>query len=284
MLGARRISAAVILSAAIVSTCEFVACSVERKMDSMSVHDAARPADFGVRVEDAATSAEEVGSDSGLDMATDIAFDTGFGDTTNIGTMASDGDERSPTDSSDQDADSRVVDGRDDNELEDLDVLDTGVMDTGHSDSSALDGADLDAGSTVGIIQSTRGAACLTCAQQNCVAPGVTCEDFAGQAALPGSPAAGASRQQLCYSTLSCVLSSDCAKTDLQFCYCGSATGTSCYDSGAANGPCLSQEQNGLETTDPVTLVNRLTDPTFGGGMANFIVQCLELSQCSSCF
>jgi hypothetical protein len=38
----------------------------------------------------------------------------------------------------------------------------------------------------------------------------------------------------------------------------------------------------GLETTDPATVLDRLTDPTFGAGRANALLTCLS-NECIDC-
>jgi hypothetical protein len=125
---------------------------------------------------------------------------------------------------------------------------------------------------------SGKSAACLSCAQLNgCLQP--ACEGVAGSAA------SGTTRSKLCLDTLTCVLTSKCASGGVGTpCYCGTAAGAACLTAGAANGACKSQEELGLETTDPAAIATGFGDTTKGGGAANTLVQCLNDSACTSCF
>jgi hypothetical protein len=133
-------------------------------------------------------------------------------------------------------------------------------------------------------ILSGKNAECLACAQTNgCVDTGVLCEASAGNAAA--GPAAGDARSQLCLDTLSCVIGANCAASGTGSpCYCGAARGTTCLSAGAADGACRSQEERGLETTDPVSIATGFGNTVLGGGVANVLVQCLNDSACTTCF
>jgi len=48
-------------------------------------------------------------------------------------------------------------------------------------------------------------------------------------------------------------------------------------------GPCLAEEQAGVETVDPNTVLSRYTNTTYGGGMANQIFQCAIANMCPAC-
>jgi hypothetical protein len=86
-------------------------------------------------------------------------------------------------------------------------------------------------------------------------------------------------------NTLACVISSKCAASGSgTACYCGTASGASCLGAGAANGACKSDEEKGLETTDPSAIATGFGDATKGGGLANSLVQCLNDSSCTTCF
>jgi hypothetical protein len=117
------------------------------------------------------------------------------------------------------------------------------------------------------------------------------CEDLAGQV-VPGAAAAGSgqSREDLCYATLQCVLGSPSCLGAFSSGFSGADSmgrGNPCIapasDAGASSG-CLSQEQAGLETTDPVVMTTRFNDQTTGAGVANRILNCAYSVNCSSCF
>jgi len=93
----------------------------------------------------------------------------------------------------------------------------------------------------------------------------------------------GEAAHQACIDTLSCIISSHC-DTDAppSLCLCGTAAGSACLTAGAANGPCLQNEINGLDigtgTTlgslvegDPTATQKAYTDKMLGSGMANAI-------------
>jgi hypothetical protein len=95
----------------------------------------------------------------------------------------------------------------------------------------------------------------------------------------------GDSPSASCLAVVSCVLGGECAT---QFgagnCYCGTAQGTNCTVPGDPNGPCLAQEQDGLDATDPPTIDSRFTDTSFAAGMANLIFSCAGSNSCTQCF
>ena len=65
----------------------------------------------------------------------------------------------------------------------------------------------------------------------------------------------------VCLNVLSCMLSNACASaTGSGACYCGTAVGSACTVAGSPNGPCIAQEQDGLDSTDPVTINSRFTN------------------------
>jgi hypothetical protein len=135
---------------------------------------------------------------------------------------------------------------------------------------------------TTNSILSGKSAACLSCAQLNgCLDP--SCETITGNAAA--GPAAGTARSTLCLDTLACVVTSKCANSGTGTpCYCGSVSGAACLGAGAANGVCKSQEERGLESSDPSAIATGFGDTAKGGGLANTLVQCLNDSECTACF
>ena len=173
-----------------------------------------------------------------------------------------------------------------------------GAMDAGDGGDGAIDAGEAggpdaaaDAGlDTLGIIRATQGDLCADCAATMCLDAadgGASCEGFASSVA-DGGAAAGESRAQLCYATLSCILDEATAcyylGSGVDECYCGLATVPQCRSSGpGSDGPCTSQEAMGLETTDPGTAFNRLYDPTVGAGRANALLICLGNNCSDSC-
>jgi hypothetical protein len=88
-----------------------------------------------------------------------------------------------------------------------------------------------------------------------------------------------------CLALTTCIFGGNCA-TSLGSgnCYCGTATGTNCTVPGNPNGTCLTQEQDGLNTTDPPTANNRFTNIAFAGGMSNALFSCAGSNSCTQCF
>jgi hypothetical protein len=100
----------------------------------------------------------------------------------------------------------------------------------------------------------------------------------------------GESGVQACLDTLNCMIAQGCDTANPpQQCFCGTAAGSACLTAGAANGPCLQNELNGLDVTtgcpsggcgsvigtlvegDPTFSIQRFTNKALGSGMANTI-------------
>lgn len=113
----------------------------------------------------------------------------------------------------------------------------------------------------------------------------------------------GESGPQSCLDNLDCMLAanSSCANANPPTpCFCGTADGVTCWNAGAANGPCLQQEINGLpglgatctgtypsppdctEGDAPETL-NAFTDTALPAGMANVLLGCAAIDCASEC-
>ena len=123
---------------------------------------------------------------------------------------------------------------------------------------------------------------------------GNECEDLPSTAkTLDGEPAL-----QGCVDTLQCIVDSKCTTADPPAdCFCGTAAGSACLAAGAANGPCLQQEINGLDigtcsNTYPAALSCTEGDPTMSqqafyphpelpAGMAN-VIMANAFSNCQS--
>jgi hypothetical protein len=95
----------------------------------------------------------------------------------------------------------------------------------------------------------------------------------------------GDSPSASCLAVVSCALGGNCATAlGSGNCYCGTAFGSNCISTGAPNGPCLAQEQDGLDSTVPLTINERFTTTAFAGGMANAIFSCAGTNGCTQCF
>ena len=111
-----------------------------------------------------------------------------------------------------------------------------------------------------------------------------TCAYITGTTAAT-APLPNVSQTSVCLSTLSClVTSSTCwtANGDAPSCYCGDS-GTQCTTPGKADGVCLAQEQNGMETTDPNAINQNWLFEGTGAGVANQLVQCILDKNITAC-
>jgi hypothetical protein len=103
----------------------------------------------------------------------------------------------------------------------------------------------------------------------------------------------GDSATASCLATVSCVLgpaaggatgTGNCATANGSGnCYCGNSAGQ-CVVAGKANGPCISQETDGLDSTDPVAVNSRFVNTAYAAGMANTIFACAGANTCTQCF
>jgi hypothetical protein len=116
---------------------------------------------------------------------------------------------------------------------------------------------------------------CLDPAQQ-----GGVCETVPGLVGRAG----GVSEAQLCLQTLEDVLTSKCAAAQETHCLCGDVSPAACF-AGVATpmGPAYPDyvEDFGANING---ISQHFTDPAFGAGQANSIVQCLALWGCGGCF
>jgi hypothetical protein len=93
----------------------------------------------------------------------------------------------------------------------------------------------------------------------------------------------GGSPTEACLSVLSCVLSSGCGGAGgVGACFCGTAVGEKCLTS--PNGPCQSEIEDALGTTDPAVANQRFTNTAYGAGMASTILACAGSNTCSQCY
>jgi hypothetical protein len=88
-----------------------------------------------------------------------------------------------------------------------------------------------------------------------------------------------------CLNTITCILGGACANASgAGGCFCGTATGASCLTNGAPNGPCLSQEEDGLDTTDATQANKSFGNTALAAGEANAIFACAGSNSCTTCF
>jgi hypothetical protein len=125
--------------------------------------------------------------------------------------------------------------------------------------------------------------ACFTCENDpSTCSDFVNCDMAVGNAAV-GSPAAGTPKAQLCNSVLDCVRDTGCAADAASIrCYCGTVNAAECLG-GLGNGKCRTQIEAGLETTTPATVVQRLQNVQFGGGLALARIDCDQTFCPSEC-
>jgi hypothetical protein len=118
------------------------------------------------------------------------------------------------------------------------------------------------AGASLGCL-AIESAACSSCVATAGLG-GFDCLNEVGNAA--GGPAAGVSRQLLCYQLLDCMYDTNCASADPVDCYCGTS-GAACQ-TGGANGLCRTEIERSLESTAFGDIGARIGDPSFAGGVA----------------
>lgn len=106
---------------------------------------------------------------------------------------------------------------------------------------------------------------------------GHECDDLSGTF---GS----ASSSSECLSTVSCVLGSSCASSDVSICYCGAANaGSACQTAASPNGACVAQEVTGLGVSDNASVLKDYIDTTRPSGMANQLFACAKSFSCAAC-
>lgn len=123
---------------------------------------------------------------------------------------------------------------------------------------------------------------CYRCGAAQCADSIRQLDTIAGVASE--GPAKGKPKVELGQATLTCVLAKRCVVNNASVkCYCGDATGEDCIGN-AANGPCKSVIESGLETTDPPTIARNYGKPDTGAGAALSLVLCLTDNGCKTCF
>jgi hypothetical protein len=233
---------------------------------------------------DAGDAAVDAHADAAVDATLDGPAEDAAGDGASDADAAGDADAGAASDASDADA----APG------DDASDADAAPGDAGASDAgdAALD-ADAAVLTTLALVQRYEPPDCVTCAQANhCLDPGNSylCEDLADAGVAPSGPGVGLSRVDLCLATFQCLASSDCPSTgDMTQCFCGTTGAASCSSgAGVPMGPCIVQEQAGMETLDASVIYNSLfygqaMPSALGGGVANRLASCM-FNNCDSCF
>jgi hypothetical protein len=111
------------------------------------------------------------------------------------------------------------------------------------------------------------------------------CDDLSGTVPADAGAGAGTSLVSDCISLLTCELQSSCGKGNTLDCYCGiGVNSTTCKTS--QTGSCVSQEQVGLESTDPNYIQANATAlaNVNGGATANVIMNCAKNNCDTVCF
>jgi hypothetical protein len=123
-------------------------------------------------------------------------------------------------------------------------------------------------------------AACASCEASS------ECAELMDPGILSGSavegPASGTPRRELYFKTLDCVRDTGCAVGNVLDCYCGTMSSAQC-DAGNGNGACRAIIEQGLETTNPTEVSNRLSNVTLGGGLALARIACDKNNCVSAC-
>jgi hypothetical protein len=123
-------------------------------------------------------------------------------------------------------------------------------------------------------------AACAACAES------AGCIEVGG--VLPCEYRGDAAERALCLRLLACELETGCAngpgnQPSATGCYC--SANDLCFDPrGAHDGPCSTELQAALLSSDPDSIRNRMSDTALPGGRANSLVQCLTFHGCNTCF
>jgi hypothetical protein len=95
--------------------------------------------------------------------------------------------------------------------------------------------------------------------------------------------------QRLCLEALSCVLATNCTRTQSpqkiaasDNCYCGDESGTNCV-AGKASGACKSAYEVAAQSAVPWDVLSRMANYNVALGKANTLVQCAVNNSCSTC-
>jgi hypothetical protein len=112
------------------------------------------------------------------------------------------------------------------------------------------------------------------------------CDDLSGTVPADAGAGAGTSVVSDCLDLLTCELASKCGKGDTLDCYCGVGVNSqACKIS--QTGPCVTEEQVGLGSTDPTYIQTKATTFSDNGGgaaAANAILNCAKNNCDPLCF
>jgi len=151
------------------------------------------------------------------------------------------------------------------------------------NDASIAMDADSGPLSTEGIL-TAQSPDCLLCATQSgCLDPAQTggvCETVQGNA-LRG----GLTEAELCLEVLQKIFVTKCAKGELTPCLCGMTDRAACLAGTATpTGPLYPDYLDEWPFGGIGSITANFTLQTFGAGMANALVQCVQAYDCTSCF
>jgi hypothetical protein len=125
---------------------------------------------------------------------------------------------------------------------------------------------------------------CIECQKnsEDCAPLVNGCDKVEGIAAA--GPAAGTSRKALCEEAFDCAQRTNCGMVQPHHCYCGTAKIEDCVFKGKAEGPCKTELERSLETTDPKKISSTYMSPDLGGGIAMRRVTCANRLCNKACF
>jgi hypothetical protein len=110
-----------------------------------------------------------------------------------------------------------------------------------------------------------------------------------GDTGLECGDLSSAEDQRLCLDALSCVLATNCTRTQSpqkiaasDNCYCGDESGTNCV-AGKAAGACKLAYEAAARSAVPWDVIRRMANFNVALGKANTLVQCAVNNSCSTC-
>jgi hypothetical protein len=126
---------------------------------------------------------------------------------------------------------------------------------------------------------------CYSCLFNNSCVNDTTFSDKGHECGdLSGAFGGGGSASDLCVATLTCILKTSCAAGDVQDCFCGADhPGNSCQTAANPDGACKAAEVAGLGVSDDTSVLKDYTDTTRPAGMANQILSCAKINNCTAC-
>ena len=169
----------------------------------------------------------------------------------------------------------------------------TGSGGVGSTGSGGAGGSGANSGGNAGAGGGPSGSGGAPATYMMCHACELTqCTDLVGPCDPDTTPAAdgpkkGTPRNQLCQAMLACARRTKCASSDkpqlngdAQPCYCGTVSDISCL-TGNANGPCKAEAEAAAESTNPMMVAYRFTDPSVAWGLSASLLYC-DYTSCES--